>query len=68
MFEKVYNFFFGDQLRKYVVLVSAFFLGQFLSIPFWGWFEPSQYVILALSISFALIWPFIRLYDHYHNR
>jgi hypothetical protein len=63
MFDKVYNFFFGDQLRKHVVLVSAFFLGQLLSIPFLGFFEPAQYLALALSISFISTWPLTLLYD-----
>ena len=67
MFEKVYNFFFGDQLRKYVVLLSAFMFSQVLSIPFLGWFEPSQYIVLTLSTAFALIWPLTLLYDRYHN-
>jgi hypothetical protein len=67
MFDKVYDFFFGDQLRKRLVLISAFFLGQLLAIPFFGWVEPSQYIALALSISFISTWPITLLYDKVYD-
>jgi hypothetical protein len=67
MFDKVYDFFFGDQLRKHLVLISAFFLGQILAIPFFEWLEPSRYIALALSLSFISTWPLTLLYDKLYN-
>ena len=66
MFDQVYDFFFGDQLRKYVVLISAFFLGQIFAIPLLGWLESSQYVLFAVTISFIAICPLILLYNWLH--
>jgi hypothetical protein len=66
MFDRIYDFFFGDQIRKHVVLLSAFFLGQFLTIPLLAWLEPSQYVGLAVTISFISIWPLASLYKKNH--
>jgi hypothetical protein len=68
MFDRVYDFFFGDQRRKHIVLVSAFFLGQFFAIPLLGWLEPSQYVALAVAISFISVWPLTLFYDKLHTR
>jgi hypothetical protein len=67
MVNRMYDFFFGDQLRKHVVLISAFFLGQFFMIPFLGNFDPSQHMIVALVISFASLWPLTLLYDRVHG-
>jgi hypothetical protein len=67
MFDKVYDFFFGDQLRKHVVLISAFFSGQLLVIPLLGRLEPSQYVALAVVTSFISMWPLTWLYDRFYN-
>jgi hypothetical protein len=65
MFDRVYDFFFGDQLRKYVVLISAIFLSQLFVIPFFGQLEPSQYVVLGVIISFMFIWPLTLLYNRF---
>ncbi len=65
MVDRVYDFFFGDQVRKHVLLISAFFLGQLSAIPLLGWLEPSQHVALAVSISFISIWPLSVLYDRF---
>jgi hypothetical protein len=61
----VYDFFFGDQLRKHMVLISAFLLGQLFMIPLLGWLEPSQYVTLAVTLSLVSIWPLRFLYDRF---
>jgi hypothetical protein len=63
MFDRVYDFFFGDQLRKHVVLISAFLLGQLSVIPLAERLEPTQYVVLAVMISLVFIWPLRFLYD-----
>jgi hypothetical protein len=66
MIDRVYDFFFGDQLRKHIVLISAFFLGQLFAIPLFGSLEPSQYVVFAVSVSLLSIWPLVLLYDRFH--
>lgn len=68
MFDRVYDFFFGDQLRKYVVLISAIFLGQLFVIPLFGQLEPSQYVALGVTISFMFIWPLTLLYNRFSSK
>ncbi len=35
-------------------------------IPLLEWLEPSQYVILAVTISFISTWPFTLLYNRLH--
>jgi hypothetical protein len=65
MFDRVYDFFFGDQLRKYAVLISAFLFSQVLIIPLIGQLEPSQYVALAVTILFISIWPLAIFYDRF---
>jgi hypothetical protein len=57
MFDKVYDFFYGDQIRKHVVLIGGFFSGQLLAIPLFERLEPSQYVPLAVMMSFISMWP-----------
>ncbi len=66
MFDSTYDFFFGDQLRKHVVVVSAFFLGQISVIPLLGWLELPHYVALSVTISFLSIWPLTLFYDRLH--
>jgi hypothetical protein len=63
MFDRVYDFFFGDQLRKHVVLISAFSIGQIFVIPLFGWLDPFQYVSLALALAVVSVWPLRLLYD-----
>ena len=63
MFEKLYEFFFTDQRRKYVVLISTFLSGQLLAIFFLGMVEVHQYFFLALGLPIALILPITFLYD-----
>jgi hypothetical protein len=65
MFDRVYDFFFGDQLRKYVVMISAIFLGQLFLIPLFGQLEPSRYVALGVTISFMFIWLLTLLYNRF---
>jgi hypothetical protein len=67
MLDKLHEFFFGDQLRKYLVLMGAFFGGQALALPALARVEPSQYMLLALSFSLVLTWPLTLLYDRYRD-
>jgi hypothetical protein len=67
MFESVHDFFFGDQLRKRVVLISAFFLGQICVMPLLGWRDPSHYVTLAVVLSLVFVWPLNFLYNRFSS-
>jgi hypothetical protein len=63
MFDRVYDFFYGEQLRKHVVLISAFVFGQIFVIPLLGWLDSSQHVSLALAVAIISVWPLRLLYD-----
>jgi hypothetical protein len=65
MFDAIHDFFFGDQLRKHVVLIGAFFLGQLAAVPLLGWLEPSQYVMFAVALSCVVVLPLHLLYNWY---
>jgi hypothetical protein len=61
------KFFFGDQIRKYFVLFSAFLCSQIISFLFLGVSDHVQDIILTIILSLSLVWPITILYDGIHG-
>lgn len=63
MIDKLHSFFFGDQLRKNIVLMSALFLGQITALPFIGQVQPSLYVVISICSSLLYAFLLADFYD-----
>jgi hypothetical protein len=61
--EDLHKFLFGDQQRKYIVLLSALLSSYIIFILLFGTVKKPQDIVLAVGFSIALIRPILELYN-----
>jgi len=59
---ELYEFFYGNQTRKYIALISAFVIAHIICLPFFGKLQDEWYVILVLGSNVLLIFPIAVFY------
>ena len=67
MITSLYDFFFGNQVRKYFVLLGSLVVSQIICVSMLSSSNDSVYVGSSILLSLVLTGPGKLIYDHFHD-